>query len=158
MQTKKQGFTLIELLVVIVIIGILATIAIPQFTGYFKKARDSERKGAVSNIATIIMVSQASADSPDYTDTDTAAEIDPILAAQGYAIPAVKNGYNYYVLATASEFAIATCLEEEDGVGNPFTAGTATAKAAVAASTCVAKAVVDTNIDGVAGDETATAI
>jgi len=155
MQTKKQGFTLIELLVVIVIIGILATIAIPQFTGYFKKARDSERKGAVSNIATILMVDQAALDSPDYTTVDTTAEIDTVLAKQGYAVPAAKNGYSYYVLATASELAIATCLEENGGVGKPFAAGTSTAKTAVEGATCANKAVPDTNIDSTAGSETA---
>ncbi|PID70850.1 pilus assembly protein, partial [bacterium DOLZORAL124_38_8] len=31
----KKGFTLIELLVVIVIIGILATIGVAQFSSYF---------------------------------------------------------------------------------------------------------------------------
>lgn len=42
MKQRKLGFTLIELLVVIVIIGILSTIAIPQFSGYFNKARNAQ--------------------------------------------------------------------------------------------------------------------
>jgi prepilin-type N-terminal cleavage/methylation domain-containing protein len=37
------GFTLIELLVTIVIIGILATISVSTFNGYFEKARDAAR-------------------------------------------------------------------------------------------------------------------
>jgi prepilin-type N-terminal cleavage/methylation domain-containing protein len=42
--TNEKGFTLVELLVVIVIIGILASIAIPQFMGATTKAKLSEFK------------------------------------------------------------------------------------------------------------------
>lgn len=36
---KKEGFTLIELIAVMAIIGILATMLLPQVTGYIKEAK-----------------------------------------------------------------------------------------------------------------------
>ena len=80
----EKGFTLIELMVVVAIIGILASIAIPNFKKYQAKAKTTEAKIQLAAVYSTEMQLEAEYDSYG-TCLDTA----------GYTAP-TKN--NYYAI------------------------------------------------------------
>lgn len=51
-KNSQSGFSLIELMVVVAIIGILATVAVPQVNKFMAKAKQSEAKASLSAIHT----------------------------------------------------------------------------------------------------------
>ncbi|MBM4313343.1 MAG: prepilin-type N-terminal cleavage/methylation domain-containing protein [Deltaproteobacteria bacterium] len=79
----QKGFTLIELMIVIAIIGILAAIAIPQFTAYKSRGYNAAAKADLKNAYTAAQAFFA--DNP----TGTVAHAD--LLTSGY-VPSTANG------------------------------------------------------------------
>ena len=76
---NRQGFTLIELMIVVVIIGLLAAIAIPQYANLQNHAREASTK---SNAHTVQMALEDYSVQNDGIYSVVGADITPLLPGQ----------------------------------------------------------------------------
>lgn len=89
MKKTIRGFTIVELLIVIVVIAILAAITIVAYNGIQQRARDSQRKSDLSNIAKALNLYNV--DHGDYVETSSGCGAN----GDGQAWMNYSNGSSY---------------------------------------------------------------
>ncbi len=114
LKSKRQnGFTLIEVLIVVVILGILASIAVPTYLRYVKRGYASDAKVSMKAI-----LSAASMYEQETSNWPTDVEL---LETQGYLEldPSIKRKWQFEISPTEI---IATSLADmKGGEGNVLT-------------------------------------
>lgn len=115
-RTSQAGFSLVELMVVVAIIGVLASIAVPQVNKYIAKARQSEAKTMLSSIYTSEKAFFAEYNAYDarfgavgYSPEGKLRYNAGFATSAGTAIATAANGYNPTTAPAAVSSTLAYC-------------------------------------------------
>ncbi|RUO80137.1 methylation site containing protein [Idiomarina tyrosinivorans] len=83
---KQQGFTLIELIIVIVILGIIAVTAAPQFIGFSTDARKATVNGLLGSVkgaSQLVHARALAGGAADVADTSTTPAVPTVTTETG---------------------------------------------------------------------------
>jgi len=94
----RKGFTLVELIIVIIIIGILASVGMTQYTKVVEKGRFAEARTVLGSLRSLEIVYNL-----EYGGFDTVANLDNIIPAS-----CTSTHYFSYACATATGLCTAT--------------------------------------------------
>ncbi len=104
MNRSQNGFTLIEMMIVVAIIGILAAIAIPNYSEYVKKSR---RTDGVTAISTVQQAQEKwRANNVSYSENFGTAGLN--LVTSGATVTTFPSSENFYDLVVTTGTATGT--------------------------------------------------
>jgi len=119
---SSEGFTLIELLIVVVIIGILAAIAIPQFASTKQKAFEATAKSDLRNL----MTSEEAYYADQQLYTDATGNLDGWSLSNSIGtstvdvvVPSANGGDGYQASITLDGTQGGKCYTVDTGTGAP---------------------------------------
>ncbi len=104
---KAKGFTLIEIMVTVAIVGILAAIALPNYTSYVARARRADARAQLVQAAQFMQRYFSANDS--YTTNRAGVTVNVIDAIPGSIKQSPSDGtavYQLSVSATASAYTL----------------------------------------------------
>ena len=108
---KIKGFTLIEMIVAIVVLGVLASIAVPKYLAVRDSARNAVKTAAVNTVRTTMTMLYA-----EKKDYPTNADIAELLTVgedpQHTAAEAVKDGIKFKIGTTGDTYTVNTFTDE----------------------------------------------
>jgi prepilin-type N-terminal cleavage/methylation domain-containing protein len=117
---NRKGFTLIELLVVVVIIGLLASIAIPKFSATKDKARMASVRSDLRNVMT--------AQEAYFAGSNAFGDLTQLQAASNFSLSpgnsgAVTTGVSGYTATVGNSSILTGITQCTVEYGNGATAG-----------------------------------
>jgi prepilin-type N-terminal cleavage/methylation domain-containing protein len=98
----KRGFTLVELVIVIVILGILATVAMPKFVDLTNQAKNAATQGALGGLRSAIAIFYAQTAVAGTARFPSATSEISNAMAQGVPKNAVNNKTDISLVAAAA--------------------------------------------------------
>ncbi len=92
MKLFQKGFTLIELMIVVAIIGILAAIAIPQYSNYISRTKAASSMAEIGSVKTAIALCVQEVGGLAACDTGSNGVLTPTASANILTPSAVVDG------------------------------------------------------------------
>lgn len=116
-RRRRFGFTLIELMITVAVVALLAAIALPSYTAYVQRARRTDAKNAVLDLASR---------EERFFSINNAYTNDPVALGYGtgstFPLAINASGQSYYNLSVPSVTAAAAASGGTAAVAPGFTA------------------------------------